>query len=444
MDDLNRIFYKVTDNWPIEITQTDRVDYEIDEDSVRDLLKQQPTYEANQDLGYKITQIMTEDNVDKEISEWDKLNAKLSIQQTTDDEKQLAPEHDMVNGTSPSTPGSEDPATVTAPSVRNASENAGMSDNASENAGLSDNASENAGLSDNATGINGLSDNATGINGYSGIGSQNNSALDEIPTWNLLTLDVPLGGDAYFILTPIGLNLIWVTLIIVFLCLVWNNCCKPVSNNLTAIKKSMFASLEVDKTNHTPSINLKIIYLFMLFLLMGVILLPVFSHYVSYNISEQELYYILANSSLVAVVKDKTIIEKPTKDKRITDKRITDERIMGTTRHYPPGNKEWSNSIYVYNKNSVKSLPFRDKLANNLIKGYFNLVPLTSKNTRSRRMRNLFSRLYTKRIFVTRGEVKQTNDKAIVTAYTFNREKNLFMIKYIFLMNRLEKQSFQG
>ena len=94
---------------------------------------------------------------------------------------------------------------------------------------------------------------------------------------------------------------------------------------------------------------------------------------------------------------------------------------QGEIRHYPPAIKEWFNSVYVYNKNYFfKSLPITDKIVNKLIKSYFNLNP--DKYFR-------FKRLSVKRIFVSRAEMKHTNNKVIITVYTYNRQKFYFMNK---------------
>lgn len=47
--------------------------------------------------------------------------------------------------------------------------------------------------------------------------------------------------------------------------------------------------------------------------------------------------------------------------------------LINDARHYPASNKEWINSVYSYNKASIKSLPVKDKLLYNLLKSYFNL-----------------------------------------------------------------------
>ena len=106
-------------------------------------------------------------------------------------------------------------------------------------------------------------------------------------------------------------------------------------------------------------------------------------------------------------------------------------KIMGDIRHYPPANKEWKNSIYAYNKNSLRSLPALDKMATKTIKSYFSLTN-NKKLARSERMRNLIRRRTVKRLFVSKPEIKQTSDKVNITVYTFNREKQFFLRKIYF------------
>lgn len=109
-------------------------------------------------------------------------------------------------------------------------------------------------------------------------------------------------------------------------------------------------------------------------------------------------------------------------------------KIQGETRHYPPANKEWKNSVYAYNKNNVRSLPVQDKMANKIIKSYFNLSN-EKKIARSKRMRNLIRRSTLKRLLVSKPEVKQTNNKVIITVYTFDRKKQ-FLIRKMYFYNR--------
>ncbi len=104
-------------------------------------------------------------------------------------------------------------------------------------------------------------------------------------------------------------------------------------------------------------------------------------------------------------------------------------------KNFPPAVLEWPNSTYGYNKNAVRLSAVKDKTVNNIIKSYFNLAPVSKKNTKSKRMRTLIRRSSTKKLFVSKAEIKQTNDKIIVTIYTVNRIKD-FYIKKIYLINK--------
>jgi hypothetical protein len=115
------------------------------------------------------------------------------------------------------------------------------------------------------------------------------------------------------------------------------------------------------------------------------------------------------------------------------------EKTIGETRHFPPASKEWKNSVYAYNKNTVKTLPAKDKMANSLLRSYFNFVPISINNTKSKRMRNLIRRSSTKKLFISRPEIKQTNSKVIITAYTADRERETFLRK-IYYFNRSLKR----
>lgn len=89
-----------------------------------------------------------------------------------------------------------------------------------------------------------------------------------------------------------------------------------------------------------------------------------------------------------------------------------------------PGDKEWTNSIYTYNKNTVKSLPATDKIVNKLIKSYFNLSILKN-NKKSKRVEIRFKRLSLNRILVSKSEIKHSNNKATITVYVYNKSRNL-------------------
>jgi hypothetical protein len=108
----------------------------------------------------------------------------------------------------------------------------------------------------------------------------------------------------------------------------------------------------------------------------------------------------------------------------------------GDTRHYLPATKEWLNSIYTYNVNYMKSLAITDNVVNKIIKSYFFLRLVYMKNIfkgMSKRQRLLS----VNRIFVSKAEMKHTNNKVIITLYTYNKEKNYFVRKLISLRNML-------
>ena len=99
-------------------------------------------------------------------------------------------------------------------------------------------------------------------------------------------------------------------------------------------------------------------------------------------------------------------------------------------RHYPPANKEWFNSIYAYNKDTIKLLPSADKVILKLIKSYFNLYSkkLESK-IKSRRLATRLRKLSTNRILISRPELKHSSDKITITIYLYNRQKTYLLNK---------------
>lgn len=102
------------------------------------------------------------------------------------------------------------------------------------------------------------------------------------------------------------------------------------------------------------------------------------------------------------------------------------------SKHFPPANKEWFNSIYAYN-NDIKTLPFLKKNLYRLIRGYFNLYSNKLKKimirSRSRRFEIRKARQSINKILIGSPELKLTNDKVIITIYVYNAEKNFFINK---------------
>lgn len=80
-----------------------------------------------------------------------------------------------------------------------------------------------------------------------------------------------------------------------------------------------------------------------------------------------------------------------------------------------------------------------------LIKSYFNFYSRKLENKiKFKRLRTRIRRLSTNRIFVSRAELKHTNNKVTVTLYIYNREKKYLFnkIKRIKTIARLRKESF--
>lgn len=107
----------------------------------------------------------------------------------------------------------------------------------------------------------------------------------------------------------------------------------------------------------------------------------------------------------------------------------------GKTRHYTPAAQEWFNSVYNYNPNYIKSLPVADINLMRLLKAYFS-SELKENLPKTKRLATRYRRHSTKKIFVGKGEIKHSNDKAIVTFYVHNAER-LFLDRAISLLSRL-------
>ena len=101
---------------------------------------------------------------------------------------------------------------------------------------------------------------------------------------------------------------------------------------------------------------------------------------------------------------------------------------IGPVRFFPPATKEWFNSIYAYNQNSIKNLSIADKTLSRLIRSYFNFY-FNKKVLKSKKIAMRFRRLSFKKIFISKAELKHTNSKVIITLYIYNEEKRLLSRK---------------
>jgi Mitochondrial ribosomal protein (VAR1) len=101
---------------------------------------------------------------------------------------------------------------------------------------------------------------------------------------------------------------------------------------------------------------------------------------------------------------------------------------IGPVRFFPAATKEWFNSVYAYNQNSVKNLSIADKTLSSLVKSYFNLY-FNKKVLKSNKIATRFRRLSLKKILISKAELKHTSSKVTVTLYTYNAEKTFLSLK---------------
>lgn len=104
--------------------------------------------------------------------------------------------------------------------------------------------------------------------------------------------------------------------------------------------------------------------------------------------------------------------------------------MLGDIKHYAPANKEWSDSVYTYNKNTTKLLPIANNVIIKLVKDYFNTYNIKlERNIRSPKLRKWMRRLSTARILISKAELKHTNDKVVITVYVYNRQEKYYINK---------------
>lgn len=111
-------------------------------------------------------------------------------------------------------------------------------------------------------------------------------------------------------------------------------------------------------------------------------------------------------------------------------KKDTNYIYTKNSKHYPPSNREWRNSIYSFNKNTSKLLPILDKIIINIIRSYFNLFSLKrEKKIKFFFLRRWMRRVSTNRILVSKAELKHTNDKIVIILYIYNRQAKYYLNK---------------
>nr|YP_009826354.1 ribosomal protein S3 [Trichoderma atroviride]QEJ82016.1 ribosomal protein S3 [Trichoderma atroviride] len=113
---------------------------------------------------------------------------------------------------------------------------------------------------------------------------------------------------------------------------------------------------------------------------------------------------------------------------------------IGKIKYLPSFSKEWKNTIYSYNKNMLKNIPSNDVNINKIIQSYFNLYFKDHKYVGSRKFILLRRRrTFLRKIYVSNAEIKHTNNKAIITLFTVNREKKILKRKYLKINKKISQ-----
>jgi hypothetical protein len=105
---------------------------------------------------------------------------------------------------------------------------------------------------------------------------------------------------------------------------------------------------------------------------------------------------------------------------------------------FQPITRNWKNSIYVYNKNTLSNIPEATRLINKLIKDYFYSFKI--KNLKKIRRYIKIKKNLRHRILLSDGEYKHTNDLLDITIYFHNRQlssyKSLYSKRLIFILKK--------
>lgn len=120
----------------------------------------------------------------------------------------------------------------------------------------------------------------------------------------------------------------------------------------------------------------------------------------------------------------------------------TKKNYKKTSKHFPSPLREWKNSIYVFNKNSLNSITSATNAVNSIIKSYFNLYNKKIEvKLRTKRLLLRLRRSSSNKYYISNGGFKHTNNKVLINLYLFNRQKTnyLTILKKWYLKNFLKK-----
>ena len=111
-------------------------------------------------------------------------------------------------------------------------------------------------------------------------------------------------------------------------------------------------------------------------------------------------------------------------------KKTLANNLRGVDKHFIPAFKEWFNSVYSFNKKTIKLLPVLDKISFALVKGYLNFYNTKlEKNARSIRARRRIIRKTINKTLVGKLNLKHTNDNVTIFTYFYNRRIRFYLNK---------------
>ena len=141
--------------------------------------------------------------------------------------------------------------------------------------------------------------------------------------------------------------------------------------------------------------------------------------------------------NFITMIKKNNIKLKNTSPSIFTKKTNTNYKLVpfnisfndiGKTKYLPSVAREWKNSVYNYSPKNNINFPVYDLNINSLIRGYFSLY-FNNKFLQHKYISRRKKRKSLTRIFVSKAEIKHTNEKAIITLYVYNRERFVLLKK---------------
>lgn len=125
----------------------------------------------------------------------------------------------------------------------------------------------------------------------------------------------------------------------------------------------------------------------------------------------------------IVKTKQKAYYPSLNKDKKnvfVTDEISKSNNII----YYPSSTKEWSNSVYSYNKGYTKLLITKFRTINKLFRSYFNMFENKIKILYKRRRANK-KRYSANKVYVSRAELKHSNTKLTIILFIYNKQKSI-------------------